>query len=277
MAEQIKQAINAGIDMSMEPYNPISFISTLTALVDAGDVPTERIDDAVRRILRVKFEMGLFEKPYANRSLLDSTGTESHRNLARQCVRESLVLLKKRDDLLPLLKENLHILVAGSHSDNVGYQCGGWTLTHQGVYGDAVPGTSIYDGLLKVAPENTYTYSVDGSEGSAADVGLVVIGETPYAEGPGDRSSIDNIVTKQQIEVVKKVKSYGMPVIVILVTGRPVNIRGFFHYADVIVAAWLPGTEGQGVADVLFGDHIPTGRLSYTLSLIHISEPTRPY
>ncbi|MBN1414751.1 MAG: glycoside hydrolase family 3 C-terminal domain-containing protein [Bacteroidales bacterium] len=264
LTEQIKKAINAGIDMSMEPYSPLSFISTLTALVNAGEVPIERIDNAVRRILRVKFEMGLFERPYANRTLLDSTGTKSHRNIARQCVRESLVLLKKRDDLLPLAKANMHILVAGGHADNVGYQCGGWTLTHQGVFGDAIPGTSIYDGLLQVAPGNTYTYSPDGSEGSTADAGIIVIGEGPYAEGPGDRSSIDNIISTQQIELVKKVKSYGMPVIVILVTGRPVNIMGFFHYADAIIAAWLPGTEGQGIADVLFGDYIPTGRLSYS-------------
>jgi beta-glucosidase len=264
LAERIKKAINAGVDMSMEPYYPLTFISTLTDLVNSGDVPVERVDDAVRRILRIKFEMGLFEKPYANRSLLDSTGTDYHRSIARQCVRESLVLLKKRDDLLPLPKENHHILVAGSHADNVGFQCGGWTLQHQGVNGDAVPGTSIYDGLMQVAPGNSYTYSLDASEGSTADFGIVVIGEFPYAEGNGDRGSIDNIITPQQVALVKKVKSYGMPVIVILVTGRPVNIQGFCHYADAILAAWLPGSEGQGIADVLFGDYVPTGRLSYT-------------
>jgi beta-glucosidase len=264
LSERIRKAVNAGIDMSMEPYYPVAFINTLTALVNAGDVPMERIDDAVRRILRIKFQMGLFERPYANRLLLDSTGTESHRSIARQCVRESLVLLKKRDDFLPLPKENLHILVAGSHADNVGYQCGGWTLAHQGVYGDGIPGTSIYEGLMQVAPGNTYTFSADASVGSTADIGMVVIGENPYAEGSGDRGSIDNIITPQQIAVVKKIKSYGIPVIVILVTGRPVNIQGFFHYADAIVAAWLPGTEGQGIADILFGDYLPTGKLSYT-------------
>jgi beta-glucosidase len=262
--ERVRKAVDAGIDMAMEPYRPIDFINTLTDLVNSGEVSMNRIDDAVRRILRIKFGMGLFEKPYANRLLLDSAGTGYHRSIARQCVRESLVLLKKRDDLLPLPKENLHILVAGSHADDVGRQCGGWTLTHQGVSGNTIPGTSIYEGLMQVAPGNTYTYSADASAGSDADLCIVAIGENPYAESPGDRTSIDGILTPQQTELVKKVKSFGIPVIVILVTGRPVNIRGFFHYADAVLAAWLPGTEGQGIADVLFGDNLPAGRLSYT-------------
>jgi beta-glucosidase len=263
-SERIRKAVDAGIDMAMEPNHPINFINTLTDVVNSGDVSVERIDDANRRILRTKFEMGLFEKPYANRSLLDSAGTEYHRSIARQCVRESLVLLKKRDDVLPLAREGLHILVAGTHADDIGRQCGGWTITHQGVYGNTIPGTSIYEGLMQVAPGNTYTYSADASAGSDADLCIAVIGENPYAEGMGDRTSIDGIITSPQVEIIKKAKSYGIPVIVILITGRPVSIQGFFHYADAVIAAWLPGTEGQGIADILFGDYAPTGRLSYT-------------
>ncbi len=263
-SERIASAVNAGIDMAMEPNNYRSYIETLIALVNSGDVTMERIDDAVRRILRVKFEMGLFEHPYANRSLLDSIGNDSHRKIARQCVRESMVLLKKRDDILPLSKENLRICVSGSSAHNVGNQCGGWTLTWAGLTGNIIPGTSIYEGLMQVAPDNTYIVSQDASGGNNADVGIVVIGETPYAESLGDRGSIDRILSEADINSVRTMKSHGIPVIVILVTGRPVNIQSILHFADVIIAAWLPGTEGGGIADILFGDFQPCGRLSYT-------------
>jgi beta-glucosidase len=262
--ERIKTAIDAGIDMSMEASNPKKFIDTLVDLVNKGELPVQRIDDAVRRILRIKFEAGLFERPYSNRSLLDSAGTKYHRGVARQCVRESAVMLKKRDDILPLAKEGMRILVAGIHADDVGRQCGGWTLSHQGVPGNIIPGTSIYEGLMQVAPGNTYTFSKDASDGENADVCIAVIGENSYAEGSGDLMSIDDVITSKQIALVKKAKSFGIPVIAILITGRPVTIRECSHYADVIIAAWLPGTEGEGIADIVFGNYTPTGKLSYT-------------
>jgi beta-glucosidase len=263
-SDQIKTAINAGIDMAMEPSNFINFIATLESLVNSGEVPIERIDDAVRRILRVKFELGLFEHPYSNRLLTDSVGTAYHRSIARKCVRESLVLLKKRDDILPLPKEGLNILVAGSNANDIGNQCGGWTLFWAGFSGNDFPGTSIYSGLQQVAPGNSYTLSQDASAGDNTDLGILVIGETPYAEYTGDRNSIDALFSVQDIEAVKTMHSYGIPVIVILVTGRPVNIQKIAPYADVIIAAWLPGTEGQGIADILFGDYTPSGKLSFT-------------
>jgi beta-glucosidase len=263
-AEEVKAAVNAGMDMAMEPSDYVLFINTLTGLVNTGDVTEERINDAVKRILKVKFEMGLFEHPFSDRTLIDSVGTDYHRSVARQCVRESVVLLKKNNDILPLSKENLKIHVAGSNADNIGIQCGGWTLTWQGLSGNIIPGTSILNGMKQVAPGNTYTYALDASRGSAVDVGIVVVGETPYAESAGDVSSIDGIITQQDIQAVQTMKSYRIPVIVVLVTGRPVNIQPIYNYADVILAAWLPGSEGEGIADVLFGDYTPSGLLSYS-------------
>jgi hypothetical protein len=262
--DQIKEGVNAGIDMLMEPNAYILAFNNLKHLVEIGDVTQERIDDAVRRILTVKFEMGLFEHPFSNRSLIDSVGSEYHRSVARQCVRESLVLLKKRDDLLPVAKNNLKIHVAGSNADNLGNQCGGWTISWQGFSGNITNGTTIYHGLQQVAPGNDFFYTADATDWRNEDLGIVVIGETPYAEGGGDIFSIDNIISQQDIDAVIRMKSYNIPVIVILVTGRPINISAIYPYADVIMAAWLPGTEGQGVADVIFGDYIPSGRLGHT-------------
>jgi beta-glucosidase len=262
--DKYKESVNAGIDMLMEPYSYPSAFAYIKGLVNEDSISEERINDAVRRILTVKFEMGLFERPYSNRSLIDSVGTAYHRLVARQCVRESQVLLKKRDKLLPLAKQNLKIHVAGRSADNLGLQCGGWTLSWQGGSGNFITGTTIYKGLQQVAPHNTYTFSSDATGGEGADIGIVVIGEFPYAEYDGDIGSIDSILVQQDIEAVKKMKSYGIPVIVVLVTGRPINISDVYPYADAIIAAWLPGTEGQGVADVIFGDYMPTGRLSHT-------------
>jgi beta-glucosidase len=262
--DQIRDAVNAGIDMLMEPNAYTIVFNNLKHLVEIGEVTQERIDDAVRRILTVKFEMGLFEHPYSNRFLIDSVGNEYHQSVARQCVRESLVLLKKRDDLLPLAKQSLKIHVAGSNANNLGNQCGGWTVTWQGSSGNITNGTTIYQGLQQVAPGNDFFYTADASDWENEDIGIVVIGETPYAEGYGDIYSIDNILSQQDIDAVKRMKSYNIPVIVILVTGRPINISEIYPYADAIIAAWLPGTEGQGIADVIFGDYSPMGRLGHT-------------
>jgi beta-glucosidase len=262
--EKIKAAVEAGVDMAMEPTGYVSFIENLTDLVNSGEITEDRIDDAVRRILKVKFEMGLFEKPFADRTLIDSVGTDYHRDVARKCVRESIVLLKKRDDVLPLSKKGLKVVVAGSNANNIGNQCGGWTLTWQGLSESPIPGTTIFEGLKQVAPANSYSYSADGSGLASGDIAIVVIGEQPYAEMYGDRSSIDGLIGNTDVNAVKTLKSKGIPVVVILVTGRPVNIQSILPYADVILAAWLPGTEGQGVADILFGDYQPSGTLSHT-------------
>lgn len=262
--EKVKTAINAGIDIAMEPFYYYEFASSLKQLVNEGAVSEDRIDDAVRRILTLKFKAGLFEHPYANRNMFDSVGNAYHRSVARQCVRESIVLLKKKDNLLPLARQNLKIHVAGSNANDIGNQCGGWTIGWQGYSGDITPGTTIYEGLKEVAPDNDFFYTADGTEWMNEHIAIAVIGEKPYAEYSGDRNSIDNLISKNDIEAVIRLKSYNIPVIVVLVTGRPVNISAIYPYADAIIAAWLPGTEGQGVADVLFGDYTPTGKLSHS-------------
>ena len=260
--QDVEMAINAGIDMVMVPERYELFISTLKSLVTQGKVTMNRINDAVRRILTKKFEAGLFEHPYTNRSLTDSVGSVPHRTVARQAVRESLVLLKKKDGILPLPKENVRIHVAGKNADNLGYQCGGWTISWQGGSGDITEGTTILEGLRQVAPGASITFSQDGSGAAAADVGIVVIGETPYAEGGGDRKNLS--LSPEDIRAVRTVKKAGIPTIVILVSGRPLILSPILHFSDVLIAAWLPGSEGQGVADVLFGDYQPRGRLSHS-------------
>ncbi len=260
-SENVETAINAGIDMAMAPYNYVDFYNTLIDLVDQGNVDTNRINDAVRRILRIKFKMGLFERPYADRSLLDSIGTTAHRAVAREAVRKSLTLLKKKDGILPLPKENIHIFLAGEHADNLGYQCGGWTISWQGDSGDITIGTTILEAIEQEAPSAVVDYSREGQlSDSSADVAIVVVGETPYAEFFGDRDDLS--LSLSQINLVRNIKEAGLPVIVILISGRPLIIESIIPYSDAIIAAWLPGTEGKGITDVLFGDYNPTGLLS---------------
>ncbi len=261
--ERVQKAINAGIDMAMVPYNYIDFCTTLKNVVEAGYVSEDRINDAVSRILRIKFEMGLFERPYADRSLLDSLGTGAHRAVAREAVRKSLVLLKKKDGILPLPKENIHIFLAGEHADNLGYQCGGWTITWQGDSGSITLGTTIKEAMEQEAPSANITYSREGASiDTTADVAVVVIGEKPYAEMLGDRVNLE--LTVSQINLVRNIKNAGLPVIVILISGRPLIIESILPYSDAFIAAWLPGTEGRGITDVLFGDYNPSGLLSHS-------------
>lgn len=260
----IQEGINAGIDMVMVPDDYLGFINMLTELVNEGKVSEARIDDAVRRILTVKFELGLFEKPYADRSYIDTVGSEEHREIAREAVRESLVLLKNEGSLLPLSKDLDSIVVAGGRADDIGSQCGGWTITWQGAVGEITEGTSILEAIKNTVSNDTIvTYSADGSEvPSDADVAIVVVGETPYAEFTGDDK--DLLLSTQDIATINNLRSADIPVAVILISGRPMIITSEIDKWDALVAAWLPGTEGQGVADVIFGDYAPTGKLSYT-------------
>ncbi|PKL88169.1 MAG: hypothetical protein CVV23_11600 [Ignavibacteriae bacterium HGW-Ignavibacteriae-2] len=259
----VENSINAGIDMVMVPYDYVTFINTLKALVQQGKITNQRIDDAVRRILKIKFKMGLFEKPFADRSLISQVGSQDHRDVARQCVRESLVLLKKKDGVLPLPKNGARILVAGSNANDIGYQCGGWTISWQGSSGNITSGTTIFQAMKNAANNTEIVYSKTGDfTDTNADYSVVVIGETPYAEGQGDRSDLS--ISKTDIDLVKKMKALGKPVVVVIVSGRPMIIEQILHYSDAIIAAWLPGTEGDGVADILFGDYNPTGLLSNT-------------
>jgi len=262
-ATQIQEAINAGIDMVMVPYRYKEFIGALKSLVEQQRVPLARIDDAVRRILRKKFELGLFEHPFTDRSLTATIGSEAHRTLAREAVRQSLVLLKNDTAVLPLSKYLGRIHVAGKNADNIGNQCGGWTISWQGSSGNITTGTTILQAIRNaVSPSTIVTYSVDGSGAAGADAGIVVVGETPYAEGMGDRTDLS--LNSDDAGAIIRVKGTGIPTIVILISGRPMILGDILTVSDAFIAAWLPGSEGQGIADVLFGDYNPTGTLSHS-------------
>jgi beta-glucosidase len=258
----IGMSINAGIDMGMIASNYQGFIQNLISLVNEGEVPISRIDDAVRRILRIKFRLKLFEEPYTNRNMIHLIGSSEHREIARECVRQSLVLLKKKDNVLPLEKNDKTILVAGSKSDNIGIQCGGWTISWQGSSGIVTDGTTILEAIRNTVSGSQVFYSRYGDDPANADVAVAVVGEFPYAEYSGDRSSL--YLSDADVELIKAVKARGIPVIVIIISGRPLIINNIIPFSDAIIAVWIPGTEGQGIADVLFGDFQPAGKLSHT-------------
>lgn len=262
----VETSINAGLDMIMVPERYKEFISTAKNLVTQGRIPMSRIDDAVRRILKVKIEMGLFERPYTDRTLTATVGSVEHRQVARECVRQSSVLLKNEPNTLPLAKTLSRIHVAGKNADDLGNQCGGWTISWQGSSGNITTGTTILQAIKNaVSPSTSVTYSRDGLGATGADVCIVVIGERPYAEGNGDRSDLR--LDNEDVLAVKNVSDTGIPTVVVLISGRPLQISGQLDSSDAFIAAWLPGTEGDGVADVLFGDYAPTGKLSHSWPL----------
>ncbi|HEX2691695.1 MAG TPA: glycoside hydrolase family 3 N-terminal domain-containing protein [Kofleriaceae bacterium] len=261
-ATEVTTAINAGIDMVMVPDAWQSFLSTLRSEVQAGHVSMARIDDANRRILTRKFELGLFERPLTDRSFTTSVGNAAHRTLARQAVRESMVVLKNAGNLLPLATANNKIFVAGKSADNIGLQSGGWTISWQGGSGSTTTGTSILQGIRNtVAASTTVTFNQTGAgiDGSYR-VAIAVIGETPYAEGAGDRPGAMGL-DSTDLSTLATLRASGVPVVVVLVSGRPLDIAAQLSDWSALVAAWLPGTEGQGVADILFGVAQPTGKL----------------
>ncbi len=265
--QAVVTAVNAGIDMNMVPHNYVRFINTLTKAVKEGDVPLSRIDDAVRRILTVKFEMGLFEQPYSLPELLPEVGSDEHRSLAREAVSKSVVLLKNEGGLLPLSKDITHIYVAGTAADDIGIQCGGWTIEWQGKKGDITPGTTILEGIQAAAEGDTvveYNLSgaFDGDPGDPESVCLGIVGELPYAEGRGDSRTLN--LPPGENRALRKLESECANLIVILISGRPLIITEALEDWDALLAAWLPGTEGGGVADVLFGRAPFSGELPYT-------------
>jgi beta-glucosidase len=263
---KIKLSANAGMDMFMVPQKYKELYADLKDLAEKGEVPMSRVDDAVLRILRVKFALGLFDEgrsPLADRKLHARFGSPEHRALARRAVRESLVLLKNERRALPLSRAARRILVAGKNADDLGRQCGGWTISWQGKSGAPTPGTTILAALRSAAGKRTeVAYAADGSGAAGADAGVVVVGETPYAEMLGDRE--DLALVKEDLDAIASVKKAGIPLVVVVVAGRPLILGDGLEMADAVVAAWLPGTEGAGVADVLFGDYKPTGKLSFS-------------
>jgi len=263
---KIKLAANAGMDMFMVPQKYKELYADLKDLAEKGEVPRARVDDAVLRILRVKFALGLFDEgrsPMADRRLHERFGSADHRALARRAVRESMVLLKNERRALPLSKTAKRILVAGKNADDLGNQCGGWTITWQGKSGTPTIGTTILEALRGAAGKGTeVAYVKDGGAAAGADVAVVVVGETPYAEMLGDRE--DLALAREDLDVIANVKKAGIPLVLVVVSGRPLILGEALDTADAVVAAWLPGTEGAGVADVLFGDYKPTGKLSFS-------------
>lgn len=263
----IEISINAGMDMAMVPGAYPEFIKNLKELVNEDRVPMSRIDDAVLRILRVKFAMGLMDKgrsQLADRSLHRTFGSLEHREVAREAVRKSLVLLKNENNALPIHKRIARIHVSGKSADDIGNQCGGWTIQWQGLSGNVTTGGTTVLQAIKaaVSPETEVTYSPDGTGAEGASMSIAVIGEQPYAEGLGDRADLS--LDEGDVNTVVNLKGAGIPVAAILFSGRPMIINEVLAQSDAFVAAFLPGTEGKGITDVLFGDHKPSGILSFS-------------
>ena len=263
----VEIAINSGIDMVMITEQYVDFIRMLQELVHEGKVPIERVNDAVTRILRVKFAHGMMDidaKLIADTSLQKEFGSDAHRAVAREAVRQSVVLLKNEGGVLPLSRKAKRINVTGRGADDIGMQCGGWTIDWQGRRGAVTPGgTTILAGLRAAAGKDTVvTVSTDHADATDADATVVVIGEPPYSEAKGDRSELS--LSAEDMTAVSDAKASGIPVVVVILSGRPMILGHIADQADAIIAAWLPGTEGNGVTDVLFGDFPPTGKLSFT-------------
>jgi beta-glucosidase len=274
-AQEIATAVNAGLDMLMVPNNPSTFLSLLKQDVQNGQIPQSRIDDAVSRILLKKFQLGLFEHPLADRSYASTVGSAAHRTIARQAVRESQVLLKNSNNILPLAKTGGKIFVAGKNADDIGNQSGGWTVTWQGASGTTYSGgTTILQGIRNtVGSGATVTYSKDGTGiDSSYRAAIAVIGETPYAEGQGDRPN-GLTLDATDLALLAKLKASGVPVVTVLVSGRPLDISTQLPDMSALLESWLPGSEGAGVADVLFGDYAPTGKLPVTWPQTSSQEP----
>lgn len=263
-AASVVAAINAGVDMNMVPGDFITFQDVMTAAIESGEIPMERIDDAVRRILRAKFALGLFERPHPDPSLVDRIRSEEHVALAAEAVTRSLVLLSHDGDALPVSGET--ILVAGQAADDIGWQSGGWTISWQGAVGPTTAGTTILDGIVERAGgDASVLHDRSGRfEGGPerADVGIVVIGERPYAEGQGDNGRLT--IDGSQTALLDTLRPRVDRLVLVVVSGRPLMIADMVGRADAVVAAWLPGSEGAAVADPLFGIVPFTGALPIT-------------
>jgi beta-glucosidase len=261
-------SLNAGLDMFMAPDSWKALYANTLAEVKAGVIPMARLDDAVRRILRVKAKLGLFQadRPFEGREGV--IGSAEHRAVAREAVRKSLVLLKN-DGVLPV-KGSANVLVAGSGADDIGKQAGGWTLSWQGTgntNADFPNAESIWSGL-KAAVEaggGHAQLAVDGAFDKKPDVAIVVFGENPYAEGVGDLKTTLEYQpgAKTDLALLKSLKARGVPVVAVFLSGRPLWVNPEINASDAFVAAWLPGSEGGGIADVLVGDEAGKPRTDF--------------
>ncbi|MCP4428092.1 MAG: hypothetical protein GY803_26700 [Chloroflexi bacterium] len=260
-------SINAGVDMNMVPYDYRLFINTMLEAVENGDISEARIDEAVRNILTTKYELGLFERPFSDPAQLADVGSAEHRAVAQEAAAQSQVLLKNEGDLLPLAPDTPLILVGGKAADDIGIQLGGWSIEWQGKEGDITPGTTILQAIQQtVSADTTVVYNEYGRyDDLPADQPITcigVVGERPYAEGLGDDPALKLPVN--DIRALNRMAETCDSLIVVLISGRPLIITDLLPEWDALAAAWLPGTEGQGVADVLFGIRPFTGKLPYT-------------
>jgi beta-glucosidase len=251
------------MDMAMLPFDYKTFIKEVNVAVKKGQIPQSRIDDAVSRILYEKFKAGLFDTDQTKHDF-QTFGSSDHKKLAREAVASSAVLLKNNDNLLPLSKNSGKILVAGSGADNVGRQSGAWTVEWQGVDGNWMPGTtSILQGIRQVVGDkSSIEYEKNGNFSQTtnkASVGIVVVSEKPYAEGWGDNEN--PTIGQEDLNAINNVKKYSDKVVVIILSGRPLIISDQINNWDALVEGWLPGSEGTGIADVIFGDHQFRGKL----------------
>lgn len=264
--DQVVTAVNSGVDMMMEAEQWHDTIEALKQAAEDGAISPERIDDAVRRILRVKFQLGLFENPLGDQSRIQNDfASDAHREVAQQAVRESLVLLKNENEILPI-QAGAKVYVSGPAMDSVGIQCGGWTLTWQGVP-ELSAGTTILDGLKEMADKTGGEIITNKNKANDADIAVVVIGETPYAEYVGDDGSLaldSGLALSGNMKVLTDAYALGKPVVVIMVSGRPRIVTEELPHWNAFVEAWLPGSEGAAVADVLYGEYGFTGTLPVT-------------
>jgi beta-glucosidase len=249
----VVMGVNAGLDMVMIPYDFRAFIDALERAVELGDVPLSRIDDAVRRILWVKDQLGLFQRPFADESLLEAVGCAEHRALAREAARKSLNVVKN-DSALPIAPHVRRLHVAGEAADDIGLQCGGWTVEWQGVRGrDVVPGVTLWSALQKAfdGKDTALAYAQDGvfATPDRAEVGIVVLSETPYAEGVGDRADLG--LSAQEVALVERVRATCDKLVLLVYSGRVLDVQAVQALCDAVVMAGLPGSEGDGIADAL--------------------------
>lgn len=268
--DSIVQCVNAGVDMVMTPYDGVAFQTALAKAVDSGAVSVERIDEAVSRILTVKFEMEVFANPYPDPSAASLVGGPDHLAVARKAVQQSQVLLKN-DGALPIAPSTQSIVIVGDAAQDMGIQSGGWTRSWQGDTGSVIPGTTIGAGIkARASAAVTVTYKLPDT--GTVDVCIAVLGEKPYAEGQGDSTDL----ALPGVDVLDTLKDRCASTVLVVVSGRPVMITDALGQVDAVVAAWLPGTAGEGVADTLFGDVPFTGKLPGNWPLDISQLPTAP-
>ncbi|MEM1408187.1 MAG: glycoside hydrolase family 3 C-terminal domain-containing protein, partial [Bacteroidota bacterium] len=262
------EIINAGIDMVMAVDGDLEdYQSGLKEAVENKTVSEERINDAVRRILRQKYRLGLFKNPFPDSSLIKKIGAPEHRDVARQAVRESLVLIKNKNNTLPLKKAS-KIVVIGEFANNSGLQSGGWTINWQGTTENYKGATTILDGIKELSEEEVI-YDKEGTGNHTdAEIAVIVVGETPYAEFFGDiggeMDAYEHTLTEAHQSLINTYTNRGLKVVTILISGRPLVTTEQIEKSDAFIAAWLPGSEGDGIAQVLFGEYDFSGKLPHS-------------